>query len=77
MDSGLDDFQSLPFLSGCGFDPSSRYRLLLVFADANLPIIYSCLSIDPYYSYIYTFNIVARYNVLGFKLYSTCTMQDT
>jgi hypothetical protein len=28
MDTGLDNFQSLPFPSGCGLDPSGHYRLL-------------------------------------------------
>ena len=39
MDTGLNDFQSLPFLPGCGLDPSSHYCLLLALADTN-PLYY-------------------------------------
>ena len=35
MDNSLDDFQSLPFLSGCGIDPSSHYHLLLMQAETT------------------------------------------
>ena len=35
MDTGLDDFQSLPFPPGCGLDPSGHYCLLLALADVN------------------------------------------
>jgi hypothetical protein len=44
MDTGLDDFQSLPFPSGCGLDPSGHYRLLLALADAN-PLHYLLLPV--------------------------------
>ena len=37
MDTGLDNFQSLPFPPGCGLDPSSHYCLLLAPADVNPP----------------------------------------
>ena len=33
MDNGLDDFQSLPFPSGCSIDPSGHYHLLLTQAE--------------------------------------------
>ena len=35
MDTGLNDFQSLPFPPGCGLDPSGHYCLLLAPADMN------------------------------------------
>ena len=37
MDTGLNNFQSLPFPSGCGLDPSSHNHLLLALADVNSP----------------------------------------
>ena len=37
MDTGLDDFQTLPFPSGCGLDPSGHDHLLLALADVNSP----------------------------------------
>jgi hypothetical protein len=59
MDSGLDDFQSLPFPSDeHGLDPPGHYRLLLVQADVTLFIIYSYLSLDSYCSYRCTFNLM-------------------
>ena len=51
MESGLDNFQLLPFPSD---GPSGRYRLLLVQADVNLlhyllpPVIRSVLFIHMY-----------------------------
>ena len=35
MDTGLDDFQLLPFPPGCDLDPSGCYCLLLALADVN------------------------------------------
>jgi len=56
MDSGFDNFQSLPFSSdGRGLDPSGRYRLLLAPADVNPlcyllpPVIKSVLFIHMYF----------------------------
>ena len=35
MDNSLDDFQLLPFPSGCGINPSGRYHLLLTQAETT------------------------------------------
>ena len=37
MDTGLEDFQLLPFPSGCSLNPFGHDHLLLVLADVNSP----------------------------------------
>ena len=61
MDSGLDDFQSLPFPSdGRGLNPSGHYYVFSLRRQTwTFSIIYSHLSLDPYCSYICTFNLMA------------------
>jgi hypothetical protein len=58
--SGLDDFQSLPFPSGCGFDPSGCYHLLLAQADANSPLFTPACHLDLYCSYTCAFNLMTN-----------------
>ena len=61
MDSGLNDFQSLPFPSdGRGLNPSGRYYVFSLRRQTwTFSIIYSHLSLDLYFSYICTFNLMA------------------